>query len=263
MAVKLSPRSRQILEMCSTPRRYTELKRKLELSDRGLYVKLKRFQRNGWLKKLPDGKYALTDEGKGVLENIRLQEALKILGEEDEFVKKLRIEVERRASLIAIYRALYIWHLYFDMFRDYSFNIYDSLPAQVEKKIYFLEEELKKNKINVEEIKKKYRETMNTYIDDIRSSGSLDRWPITRFDIFNELPIHFLDEVITYLKMIDFNLFSLEFSKELREACDLIKEIIMKCIERLPSVPGLSEWKKEFRERLKKHYKKELEELFF
>ena len=259
MAVKLSPRSRQILEMCSTPRRYTELKRKLELSDRGLYVKLKRFQRNGWLKKLPDGKYVLTDEGKGVLENIRLQEALKILGEEDEFVKKLRIEVERRASLIAIYRALYIWYLYFDMFRDFSFTVYSDIPVQVEKKLYILEEELKKNKINVEEIKKKYREIMNTYIDDIRSN----RWSITRFDIFNELPIHFLDEVITYLKIIDFNLFSLEFGKELREVCDLIKEIILKYIEIIPSIPGLPEWKKELREQFREHYKKELEELFF
>lgn len=84
MANKLSQRTLVILRLCETPQRYTTLKAATNLSDAGLYKKLEMLVKKGWIRKLPDGSYVLTDAGRSALEEIDtleiVREAMKRYG---------------------------------------------------------------------------------------------------------------------------------------------------------------------------------------
>lgn len=57
----------RIIVLCEEPKRYSELKRALEISDAGLAKHLKSLQKLGWIKKKDDGWYELTVSGRGIL----------------------------------------------------------------------------------------------------------------------------------------------------------------------------------------------------
>jgi DNA-binding HxlR family transcriptional regulator len=53
-----------IIQACEEPRRFTELKESIGLSDAGLTKHLNSLQKLGWLTKTGDGSYVLTDAGR-------------------------------------------------------------------------------------------------------------------------------------------------------------------------------------------------------
>ncbi len=57
----------RIIVLCEEPKRYSELKKSLEISDAGLAKHLKSLQRLGWVKKRDDGWYELTAPGREIL----------------------------------------------------------------------------------------------------------------------------------------------------------------------------------------------------
>lgn len=61
----------KIIELCEEPKRFTELKRAIGISDPGLTKHLKSLQRLGWVRKMDDGRYGLTGSGREVLPTAR------------------------------------------------------------------------------------------------------------------------------------------------------------------------------------------------
>lgn len=61
----------RIVDLCEEPRRFSELKKMVGISDAGLNKDLKSLQKLGWLEKLEDGRYGLTKVGRDMLPNIR------------------------------------------------------------------------------------------------------------------------------------------------------------------------------------------------
>ena len=117
---KPSPRTLQILKLCMAPQRYVDLKKETRLSDAGLYKKLRELTGKGWLKKLPDGRYILTEEGLKFLEELEVRELLeevlreyRIKAIKAELELMLRLDqLERRTSLRNLYLATrLLWRL--------------------------------------------------------------------------------------------------------------------------------------------------------
>jgi predicted ArsR family transcriptional regulator len=57
-------KKQKILQLCNTPIRFTDLKKKVRITDAGLAKNLKAFQTQGWLQKNQEGKYELTAAGR-------------------------------------------------------------------------------------------------------------------------------------------------------------------------------------------------------
>lgn len=116
MEPRISPSVMTILTECKSPKRFSELRRKLTISKVSLYENLKRLQQRGWLKKTEDGSYVLTDEGRKVVEELEAYEvflkAVREIGARE--IKaalrlKLRLEpkrYEREKSLLNLFHAL-------------------------------------------------------------------------------------------------------------------------------------------------------------
>lgn len=61
----------KIIELCEEPKKFTELKKAIGISDPGLTKHLKSLQKLGWVRKLDDGRYGLTASGREVLPTAR------------------------------------------------------------------------------------------------------------------------------------------------------------------------------------------------
>jgi DNA-binding HxlR family transcriptional regulator len=64
--VRMSKTNR-IIELCEEPQRFSDLKRGVGISDAGLTKHLKTLQKLGWIQKMQNGKYSLTESGRHVL----------------------------------------------------------------------------------------------------------------------------------------------------------------------------------------------------
>jgi len=142
-----STRTLQILRLCMTPQRYIDLKKETKLSDAGLYKKINELMKKGLLKKLPDGRYVLTEEGSRFLKELEvenlLREALSKLGAaavkaELELMLKLD-QLDRRTALRNLYLGTrLIWRLIMGFTRD------PALRARAEELASIVEEHVKK-----------------------------------------------------------------------------------------------------------------------
>ena len=216
-----APKTLEVLKRCVRPSRYTELLRKINISDRGLRMALKTLIQKGWVKKLPSGEYVLTEEGKMVLENIKLQESLKILGEEDEFIKEIRVKIRRRASLIALYEALYLLYLLLD-----TLKIGVDVVNRIDKEyIPLLEEILRKNGIeNIDNLRNKCGKIIKDYIELCKERHEFFSIPSLYLDKFFLQDISV--EIEARLNLVDVELFSIETGKICEEIILLIKKNI-------------------------------------
>jgi len=130
-----------------TPQRYIDLKKETKLSDAGLYKKINELMKKGLLKKLPDGRYVLTEEGSRFLKELEvenlLREALSKLGAaavkaELELMLKLD-QLDRRTALRNLYLGTrLIWRLIMGFTRD------PVLRARAEELGSIVEEHVKK-----------------------------------------------------------------------------------------------------------------------
>jgi len=137
----------QILRLCTTPQRYIDLKKETKLSDAGLYKKINELMKKGLLKKLPDGRYVLSEEGARFLKELEVEdllaEALRKLGAaavkaELELMINLD-QLERRTALRNLYLGMrLVWRLLAGFVND------SALLARAEELASIVEEHVKK-----------------------------------------------------------------------------------------------------------------------
>ncbi len=144
-----APKTLILLKKCITPRRYVELLKLTNLSDRGLRVALKKLLNQGLITKNKDGLYILTEEGKRLVEELEAYELagrlIKLVGA-DKVKKLLASELTKSETIQNLILVLLNWRditsIYFSMKNDdnndidiFETRIIDLLPLE-EKKLF-------------------------------------------------------------------------------------------------------------------------------
>lgn len=144
-----APKTLILLKKCITPRRYVELLKLTNLSDRGLRVALKKLLNQGLITKNKDGLYILTEEGKRLVEELEAYELagrlIKLVGA-DKVKKLLASELTKSETVQNLILVLLNWRditsIYFSMKNDdnndidvFETRIIDLLPLE-EKKLF-------------------------------------------------------------------------------------------------------------------------------
>ncbi len=66
----------KVIQLCEEPQRFSDLKKPIGISDAGLTKHLKGLQKLGWIRKMEDGRYELTDSGRQILPHAQRAESV-------------------------------------------------------------------------------------------------------------------------------------------------------------------------------------------